>query len=185
MATRSSTLAWRIPGTVEPGGLQPMGSQRVGYDWATKQFPPERQYKRALDLGSDRGPHYPVCPGSVSLCFHRTSASSPEFPGVSVTVTKQWGVSGTAGLPVESSPTLRAQGWVSAKVFLYWSRTPHLGRSRTGFLIATVSVTSRMVFSVLVKISTPYSIHLQSLWSSTDTSEVEGWDISTPTVYVI
>ena len=36
MATHSSTLAWRIPGTGEPGGLQSMGSQRVGHDWATK-----------------------------------------------------------------------------------------------------------------------------------------------------
>ena len=34
MATHSSFLAWRIPWTEEPGGLQPMGSQRVGHDWA-------------------------------------------------------------------------------------------------------------------------------------------------------
>ena len=32
MATRSSILAWRIPWTEEPGGLQSMGSQRVGHD---------------------------------------------------------------------------------------------------------------------------------------------------------
>jgi len=32
MATHSSVLAWRIPGTGEPGGLPPMGSHRVGYD---------------------------------------------------------------------------------------------------------------------------------------------------------
>ena len=35
MATHSSTLAWRIPRTEEPGRLQPMGSLRVGHDWAT------------------------------------------------------------------------------------------------------------------------------------------------------
>ena len=35
MATHSSTLAWKIPWTEEPGRLQPMGSQRVGQDWAT------------------------------------------------------------------------------------------------------------------------------------------------------
>ena len=35
MATHSSTLAWRIPWTEEPGRLQSMGSQRVGHDWAT------------------------------------------------------------------------------------------------------------------------------------------------------
>ena len=32
MAARSSALAWRIPGTVEPGGLPSMGSHRVGHD---------------------------------------------------------------------------------------------------------------------------------------------------------
>ena len=34
MATHSSVLAWRIPRTVEPGGLQSMGSHRVGHDWS-------------------------------------------------------------------------------------------------------------------------------------------------------
>ena len=32
MATHSSVLAWRIPGTGEPGGLLYMGSHRVGHD---------------------------------------------------------------------------------------------------------------------------------------------------------
>ena len=31
MATHSSVLAWRIPGTAGPGGLPPMGSHRVGH----------------------------------------------------------------------------------------------------------------------------------------------------------
>ena len=33
MATHSSVLAWRIPGTEEPGGLLSMGLHRVGHDW--------------------------------------------------------------------------------------------------------------------------------------------------------
>ena len=33
MATHSSVLAWKTPWTEEPGGLQSMGSQRVGHDW--------------------------------------------------------------------------------------------------------------------------------------------------------
>ena len=36
MATHSSILAWEIPWTEEPGGLQSMASQRVGHDLATK-----------------------------------------------------------------------------------------------------------------------------------------------------
>ena len=35
MAPHSSTLAWKIPWTKEPGGLQSMGSLRFRYDWAT------------------------------------------------------------------------------------------------------------------------------------------------------
>ena len=35
MATHSSILAWKNPWTEEPGGLQSMGSLRVGHDWAT------------------------------------------------------------------------------------------------------------------------------------------------------
>ena len=44
MATHSSILAWRIPWTEEPVGLQSMGSQRVGYDWVTNTH--TQQWKR-------------------------------------------------------------------------------------------------------------------------------------------
>ena len=37
MATHFSILAWEISWTEEPGGLQPLGSQRVGQNLATKQ----------------------------------------------------------------------------------------------------------------------------------------------------
>ena len=36
MATHSSILAWRIPGTEDPGGLQSTGSQRIGHHLVTK-----------------------------------------------------------------------------------------------------------------------------------------------------
>ena len=39
MATHSSILAWRIPWTEEPGGLQSMGLQRDGHDLVSKQQP--------------------------------------------------------------------------------------------------------------------------------------------------
>ena len=52
MATHSSVLAWRIPGTGEPGRLPSMGSHRVGHDWgdlaaaaATRQYLHGRQAK--------------------------------------------------------------------------------------------------------------------------------------------
>ena len=34
MATHSSVLAWKIPGTAGPDGLPSMGSHRVGHDWS-------------------------------------------------------------------------------------------------------------------------------------------------------
>ena len=44
MATHSSILAWEIPRTEKPGGLQSMGSQEIGYDLATKQQSPFSWY---------------------------------------------------------------------------------------------------------------------------------------------
>ena len=38
MAPHSSTLAWKIPWTEQPGRLQPMGLQRVGYDRVTSLY---------------------------------------------------------------------------------------------------------------------------------------------------
>ena len=40
MATQPSILAWRIPWTKEPSGLQSLGSQSWGKDWATNTFTP-------------------------------------------------------------------------------------------------------------------------------------------------
>ena len=57
LATHSSTLAWKIPWMEKPGGLQSMGSQRVGQDWATSPSlspaPRQEGVKLGLDLPSD------------------------------------------------------------------------------------------------------------------------------------
>ena len=50
IATYSSILAWRIPGTEEPGGLQSMGSQRVGRD-IDKQQSQFLQSAQGLEAG--------------------------------------------------------------------------------------------------------------------------------------
>ena len=49
MATHSSILAWEIPQTEEPSGLQSMGSQRVKHDLATKQ---QQHYSVELPIPS-------------------------------------------------------------------------------------------------------------------------------------
>ena len=59
MATHSSVLAWRIPGTGEPGGLPSAGSHRVGHDWS--------------DLAAAWNQEYPAIietPGSTCHIYH-------------------------------------------------------------------------------------------------------------------
>ena len=51
MATHSSILAWKIPGTEGPGGLQSMGIARVGYHWATIS-PPQDSAGRGEKLAT-------------------------------------------------------------------------------------------------------------------------------------
>ena len=95
MATPSSVLAWRIPGTGEPGGLPSMGSHRVRHDWgdlaaaAALQIllslggcngstgieatiilgsPFQRPAKKGITLRTDTLSHSVLCGGAV-LCF--------------------------------------------------------------------------------------------------------------------
>ena len=51
MATPSSILAWRIPWTEKPGGLQSTGSQRVGHDWVTKHTAQHRYRRETMNEG--------------------------------------------------------------------------------------------------------------------------------------
>ena len=45
MTTHSSILAWESPWTEEPGGLQSMGSRRVGHNWATEHIGSHSDWK--------------------------------------------------------------------------------------------------------------------------------------------
>ena len=62
MATHSSVLAWRIPGTAEPGGLPCMGSHRVGHDWS--------DFAAAAALINKAGLHLPSCCCLMCPFFH-------------------------------------------------------------------------------------------------------------------
>ena len=61
MAPHSSALAWKIPGTEEPGLLQSMGSRRVGHDWSDLA---------ACILRHGRSQ---TCHLSIYLCIHPSS----------------------------------------------------------------------------------------------------------------
>ena len=53
MATHSSVLAWRIPGTGEPGGLPSMGLHRVGHDCS------DLAAAAAAEIGESKRIHFP------------------------------------------------------------------------------------------------------------------------------
>ena len=53
MATYSGILAWKIPWTEEPGGLQSMGWQGVGHDLVTKQQQQMTRPRHLLELVGD------------------------------------------------------------------------------------------------------------------------------------
>ena len=65
MVTHSNVLAWRIPGTGEPGGLRSMGSHRVGHDW--------RDLAAAAAVyicqSQSRSSSHPLFPPLVSMFF--------------------------------------------------------------------------------------------------------------------
>ena len=61
MATHSSVLAWRIPGTREPGGLLSLGSHRVGHDWSDLAAAAAATEARILEwfaIASSYGPRF-------------------------------------------------------------------------------------------------------------------------------
>ena len=67
MATHLSVLAWRIPGTGEPGGLPSMGSHRVGHDWSDLAAAAAFPFGDAFEMMSTWGK------GLFSMC-------GPEIP---------------------------------------------------------------------------------------------------------
>ena len=75
MATHSSVLAWRIPGTAEPGGLPSMGSHRVEHDWsdlaAAAPLSPSLCHLRVLTASA--------VPSTWSVCALASSSSGPSL----------------------------------------------------------------------------------------------------------
>jgi len=82
MATHFSVLAWRIPGTGEPGGLLSMGSHRVRHDWsdlaaAAAAEHGKQDWYRDLGLLSP-GCTFPVCSISHASLLYAYHLSSNE-----------------------------------------------------------------------------------------------------------
>ena len=87
MATHSSVLAWRIPGTGQPGGLLSMGSHRVGHDWsdlAAAAFPSSVAASNTLQ------PHWKFLKAKNDFWCFLSDPFKPQEPnaGGMVAVTK-------------------------------------------------------------------------------------------------
>ena len=113
MATHFSMLAWRIPWTEEPGGLQSMGSQKVGHDWVTNTHllnkpllshfscvqlfatPWAVAYQASLSMGLFRQEYWSglPCPPPGDLPNSKTepaSLMSPALAGEFFTIIATW-----------------------------------------------------------------------------------------------
>ena len=83
MATHSSVLAWRIPGTGEPGGLSSMGSHRVGHNWSDLAAAAAAVYiYHCYSLNSSHPLLAPICP--QKLIFTTILFGAVGFPGGSM-----------------------------------------------------------------------------------------------------
>ena len=71
MATHSSILAWKIPRTEEPGGLQSMGLQRAGHNWVTEHT----AHRVLLFLTFLMNLHTAFRHGCINLHFHQQCTS--------------------------------------------------------------------------------------------------------------
>ena len=101
MATHSSVLAWRIPGTGEPGGLPSLGSHRVGHDWsdlaAAVMATLERtQISCGAHLTEEQGQEHQ----SISSSHSKSSSGSDKVPALSIVTISPW-----------SLPCLGAEPW--------------------------------------------------------------------------
>ena len=88
MATHSSVLTWRIPGTGEPGGLPSMGLHRVGHDWSDLEAAEEEKLALLLRMwyfacwlndhcSSTAGPFFVDALRSLCFCGQKIEWSHP------------------------------------------------------------------------------------------------------------
>ena len=85
MATHSSILAWRIPGTEKPGGLQYMGLQRDGHNCATYMDGSQESFDKTWSTGEGNGKplHYSCLENPMnSMKRQKDNTLKDELPRV-------------------------------------------------------------------------------------------------------
>ena len=102
MATHSNVLAWRIPGTGEPGGLPSMGSHRVGHDWS--------------DLAAA------AVKGRKEMCAHGGASRVKKVPLFYLKMKDMRTCLYTDGENLGQWPNLMMYEWERGAALMFWSR---------------------------------------------------------------
>ena len=90
MATHSSVLAWRIPGTGEPGELPSMGSHRVGHDWSDWAAAAAPTSKVMLNILQARLQQYVNCElPDVQASFRKARGTRDQIANICWVIKKQ------------------------------------------------------------------------------------------------
>ena len=87
MATHSSVLAWRSPGTGEPGGLLSVGSHRVGHDWSDLAAAAAAEWDPRIFISN----RYPSIHDTHATTLDITLGVSPIFLLKRKILTSEWG----------------------------------------------------------------------------------------------
>ena len=114
-----STLAWRIPWTEEPGGLQSMGSQRVGHDWSDLACMLHRQLAGNPQHSKIKSDCWecPSGPSHSHLCWASRAHVLPACHGLCLSC------GGQSALPWEYRYLLCSGLWPHCSL---WEQCPHL-----------------------------------------------------------
>ena len=127
MAPHSSTLAWKIPWTEEPGGLQSIGSLRVGHDWGTS-------------LSTFTFMHWRRRWQPTSVFLPGESQERGSLVGC-----PQWGH--TESATTEATSQQQQQHWQAGPLHWHHLRSPHVPISSTNYF--TIITSSLHVFLYL------------------------------------
>ena len=116
MAPHSSTLAWKIPWTEEPGGLQSMGSLRVGQDWATslsfftlRHWRRKRQPTPVLLPGESQGRQ--SLGGLLSMGSHRVGHDWSDLAAAAAAIIVRQEADGPQARHLQLVSCLHFLGW--------------------------------------------------------------------------
>ena len=137
MATHSSVLAWRVPWTEEPGGLQSMGLQRVRhaclhnvYMWKKDPY-----FFQSKIQSFYRGEQCPTGPGSPGLHPSKNYSSEFIFPY-------------SAPVPTLSTPATM-DSLIVKGIRVHHAKTGHFELKVISFLLSSLNLKARPTFSAL------------------------------------